>query len=66
MSKQYLKIMLIRFNKTREVSNLIANPSYAKQLKEMVKLLRSELVRVEDPSVEKFDHYTKVYVNKGQ
>lgn len=49
-----------------EVTNLINNPSYAKQLNEMVALLRSELVRVKDPSVEKFDHFTKVYLKSAK
>jgi arylsulfatase A-like enzyme len=49
-----------------EITNLVNNPNYAEQLKEMVTLLRSELVRVDDPSVVKFDHHTKVYLNSSK
>jgi len=40
-----------------EKDNQIKNKSYRKQLKSMVVLLEQELVRVSDPSVEKFRHH---------
>lgn len=40
-----------------EKDNQIKNKSYQKQLISMVKLLEQELVRVDDPSVERFRHH---------
>ena len=40
-----------------EKNNLIKNKQYTKQLKKLVKIMEKELVRVEDPSVEKFRHH---------
>lgn len=51
-------------NDPSEITNLINNPKYAEQLKGLIALLRSELLRVDDPSVVKFDHHTKVYLAK--
>jgi arylsulfatase A-like enzyme len=40
-----------------EKNNLIKDKQYTKQLKKLVRLMEKELVRVEDPSVEKFRHH---------
>ena len=42
-----------------EKNNLIKNKYYNKKLKNMVKLMEAELVRLEDPSVVKFRHHMK-------
>ncbi|WP_246143403.1 sulfatase-like hydrolase/transferase [Colwellia echini] len=42
-----------------EKNNEINNKKYRKQLQEMVVLLEQELVRVDDPSVDKFRHHMK-------
>ncbi len=47
-----------------ELNNLINDKNYNAQLKELVTLLKSELERVEDPSVDKFVHHTKAYMKR--
>lgn len=47
-----------------EINNLINDKAYSKRLSQMLELLRSELIRVEDPSVEKFSHHVNIYTKR--
>lgn len=45
-----------------EITNQIKNPKYKKALVQMINLMEKELVRIEDPSVEKFRHHMASYL----
>lgn len=45
-----------------EVTNLIKSPEYKKQRAKMVKLLMTELSKVNDPSLEKLTYHAKAYL----
>ncbi|TLU64378.1 DUF4976 domain-containing protein [Thalassotalea litorea] len=49
-------------NDPGEVTNQINNKQYKKQIAMMVELLKQELKRVEDPSLEKLTHHAKAYL----
>ena len=47
-----------------EVNNLIKDKKYTKQLRHMVQLMEDELVRIKDPSIEKFRYQVAGYRSK--
>ncbi|MGJ8679468.1 sulfatase-like hydrolase/transferase [Paraglaciecola sp.] len=49
-----------------EITNLIKDKAYKKQKAEMVALLKSELARVEDPSLKMLNHHAKAYLTDKQ
>lgn len=48
-------------NDPTEITNQINNPAYRPELQKMVKLMKAELKKVADPSVEKLNHHAKAY-----
>lgn len=46
-----------------EIDNVINNEKYQNRRHQMIELLRQELARVADPSLEKFEHHAKLYKN---
>lgn len=45
-----------------EIQNQIKNPKYTAQLKTLIKQLDKEMVRIEDPLLEKFRHHMQPYL----
>lgn len=49
-------------NDSVEINNQVNNKKYTKQLKVMIKQLEKEMVRVNDPLLEKFRHHMQTYL----
>lgn len=51
-------------NDPGEVTNHINNPEYTEELARLLQLLHDELARIDDPSLAKFQHHMKHYLEK--